>query len=117
MAISVDCFTFVTDVYFDAIIIVRLSPYVLGTLISVITLALFAVCGLYPLLWNWSFMWTSLGGFSPLQLWELIFLCVMTFIFSFTVFVFLCYLITAQLFCLYRGQTRVEYLMARASTL
>ncbi|VDM20812.1 unnamed protein product [Wuchereria bancrofti] len=76
--------------------------------------------------WNWSFMWTSLGGFSPLQLWELIvphlalifriisfsqFLCVMTFIFSFTVFVFLCYLITAQLFCLYRGQTRVEYLM------
>ncbi|VDO34033.1 unnamed protein product [Brugia timori] len=76
--------------------------------------------------WNWSFMWTSLGGFSPLQLWELIvphlalifriisfsqFLCVMTFIFSFTVFVFLCYLITAQLFCLYRGQTRMEYLM------
>ncbi|KAK6113049.1 DHHC palmitoyltransferase family protein [Brugia pahangi] len=90
-----------------------------------------AICSLWiisltVLMWNWSFMWTSLGGFSPLQLWELIvphlalifriisfsqFLCVMTFIFSFTVFVFLCYLITAQLFCLYRGQTRVEYLM------
>nr|CDP96602.1 BMA-DHHC-1, isoform d [Brugia malayi] len=90
-----------------------------------------AICSLWiisltVLMWNWSFMWTSLGGFSPLQLWELIvphlalifriisfsqFLCVMTFIFSFTVFVFLCYLITAQLFCLYRGQTRMEYLM------
>ncbi|OZC06163.1 hypothetical protein X798_06850 [Onchocerca flexuosa] len=76
--------------------------------------------------WNWSFMWTKLGGFSPLQLWELVvphlalifriisfteFLCVMIFVFSFTVFVFLCYLIIAQLFCLYRGQTRVEYLL------
>ncbi|VDK67843.1 unnamed protein product [Onchocerca ochengi] len=90
-----------------------------------------AVCSLWIIssvmvIWNWSFMWTALGGFSPLQLWELIvphlalifriisfteFLCVMIFVFSFTVFVFLCYLITAQLFCLYRGQTRVEYLL------
>lgn len=73
-------------------------------------------------------MWTSLGGFSPLQLWELVmphlalifriisfsqFLCVMVFVFSFTVFMFLCYLITAQFFCLYRGQTRMEYLMVK----
>ncbi|VDN29051.1 unnamed protein product [Gongylonema pulchrum] len=78
------------------------------------------------MLWNWSFMWTALGGFSPLQIWELIvphlalllrvinfkqFFCVAVFVCSFTVFIFLCYLIVAQCFCLFRGQTRVEYLL------
>uniref|UniRef100_A0A914ZI54 Palmitoyltransferase n=2 Tax=Parascaris univalens TaxID=6257 RepID=A0A914ZI54_PARUN len=78
------------------------------------------------LLWNWSFMWSALGGFSALQLWQLVvphlallarvisfsqFLCVMVFVFALTVFLFLTYLIGAQLFCFYRGQTRVEFLM------
>ncbi|VDN08422.1 unnamed protein product [Thelazia callipaeda] len=90
-----------------------------------------AICNLWLvstffLIWNWSFMWASLGGFSPLQVWELIvphlalmfriinfsqFLCVMFFVFSFTVFIFLCYLVAAQFFCIYRGQTRVEFLL------
>ncbi|VBB30084.1 unnamed protein product [Acanthocheilonema viteae] len=61
-----------------------------------------AICSLWiissvMLMWNWSFMWTTLGGFSVLQLWELI--------------VPHLALILPQLFCLYRGQTRMEYLM------
>ncbi|VDK51491.1 unnamed protein product [Anisakis simplex] len=86
-----------------------------------------AVCvGHFNQRWNWSFMWSALGGFTVMQLWQLVvphiallarvitfsqFLCVMVFVFALTVSLFLTYLIGAQLFCLYRGQTRVEYLM------
>lgn len=71
-------------------------------------------------------MWLSFDGISVLMLWQLIvphlalifrvitfsqFLCVLLYVSSLVVFLFLFYLASAQIFCLYRGQTRVEYLM------
>ncbi|MCP9265259.1 Palmitoyltransferase [Dirofilaria immitis] len=78
-----------------------------------------AICSLWiissvMLTWNWSFMWTSLGGFSPLQLWELIFFRISLrddlrlFIYRIRLSVLSDY---SSAFCLYRGQTRVEYLL------
>ncbi|TKR81192.1 hypothetical protein L596_015107 [Steinernema carpocapsae] len=76
--------------------------------------------------WNWSFMWTSLGGFQVINTWQLMiphlalffgvidfyqFLCVLVFVFSFTTFLFVTYQVASQVFCIYRGQTRMEYLL------
>ncbi|KAK0404679.1 hypothetical protein QR680_017568 [Steinernema hermaphroditum] len=76
--------------------------------------------------WNWSFMWTSLGGFKAYNMWQLVmphlavlfgiidyyqFFCVMLFVFPLTTFLFVTYQLAAQVFCLIRGQTRMEYLL------
>uniref|UniRef100_A0A0N4UBW2 Palmitoyltransferase n=1 Tax=Dracunculus medinensis TaxID=318479 RepID=A0A0N4UBW2_DRAME len=86
----------------------------------------FLVASAIILTWNWSYMWLSFDGISVLMLWQLIvphlalifrvitfsqFLCVLLYVSSLVVFLFLFYLASAQIFCLYRGQTRVEYLM------
>uniref|UniRef100_A0A0N5AQ36 Palmitoyltransferase n=1 Tax=Syphacia muris TaxID=451379 RepID=A0A0N5AQ36_9BILA len=78
------------------------------------------------LTWNWTFMWSRLGTLGVLQYWQILlphlalffrfisiyqFFCVMVFVLTATTLMFLTYLAAAQLFCLYRGQTRVEYLL------
>ncbi|MFH4975851.1 hypothetical protein AB6A40_002560 [Gnathostoma spinigerum] len=90
-----------------------------------------AVCSLLIiasvcLTWNLSLMWDNFGGLSIGQIWLLIvphialifrvislsdFIHIVLFSVSFGVVLFLVYLIGAQIFCLWRGQTRVEYLM------
>jgi len=76
--------------------------------------------------WNWHWMWSQLGGYNGTRLWILViphiawffralsmfdFLSVMVFVFSATVLFFNTYLVGSQMFCIVRGQTRVEYLM------
>ena len=71
-------------------------------------------------------MWSALGNFSLLQYWQIFlphlalffrflslsqFFSVMVFVLTMTTLMFITYLAAAQIFCLYRGQTRVEYLL------
>uniref|UniRef100_A0A914DL43 Palmitoyltransferase n=2 Tax=Acrobeloides nanus TaxID=290746 RepID=A0A914DL43_9BILA len=78
------------------------------------------------MLWNWHFLWLAIPNFGVLQLWHLMlphiaftlrfitfyqFFSIMVFVSSATTVAFVTYLIGAQIFCFYRGQTRVEYLL------
>ncbi|KAI6191355.1 Palmitoyltransferase [Aphelenchoides bicaudatus] len=81
---------------------------------------------LWCLTWNWSMLFFSLPKFGGAEAWKLMmphvallagyltfsqFLTVFFFVSSLTAWLFVTYLAAAQLFCLYRGQTRMEYLL------
>jgi len=76
--------------------------------------------------WNWNLIFMTLPKFVPLHFWQIMvphialmagfltlgqFCSVFFFVSSLTAWLFVTYLLAAQLFCIYRGQTRVEYLM------
>uniref|UniRef100_A0A914VHG1 Palmitoyltransferase n=1 Tax=Plectus sambesii TaxID=2011161 RepID=A0A914VHG1_9BILA len=84
------------------------------------------LCVALVLSWNWWFMWENLGGMRPTNLWMVFmphlafmfrfvtlwqFTCTAIFVSSTTVFLFCSYLLGAQIFCIYLGQTRVEFLL------
>ncbi|KAI1706397.1 DHHC palmitoyltransferase domain-containing protein [Ditylenchus destructor] len=76
--------------------------------------------------WNWSFLWIVVQNLTLAQYWHIAlphlalmfgfitpyqFFAVFIFITSMVTLAFVTYLAAAQMFCLCRGQTRVEYLM------
>ncbi|CAD6188714.1 unnamed protein product [Caenorhabditis auriculariae] len=77
--------------------------------------------------YDWSLMSSKLdGGITAGRFWQIMlphvafitrfltwsqFIHVVLFVFTFTVLMFATYLLAAQIFCLVKGQTRVEYLM------
>jgi hypothetical protein len=76
--------------------------------------------------WNWNMIFLSLPTFGPSEVWKLAmphvalmagsltfsqFITVFFFVSSLTSWLFVSYLVIAQLFCLARGQTRMEYLL------
>jgi len=78
------------------------------------------------LYYNWSMMFLSLPKFTSIQTWQILmphvallagfltlwqFMAVFFFVSSLTSWLFVSYLVVAQLFCMYRGQTRMEYLL------
>ncbi|GMR30636.1 hypothetical protein PMAYCL1PPCAC_00831, partial [Pristionchus mayeri] len=76
--------------------------------------------------YNWPWLSSRMGNFSVVQWWQILvphlalvlrlisftqFFSVLVMSFSLVTFLFVTYLLTAQIFCLARGQTRVEYLL------
>ncbi|KAI6173800.1 Palmitoyltransferase [Aphelenchoides besseyi] len=76
--------------------------------------------------WNWSYIFMTLPRFYGLQMWQMMvphvalfagyltvgqFFSVFFFVTSISALLFVTYLVVAQMFCIYRGQTRMEYLM------
>ncbi|GMT32214.1 hypothetical protein PFISCL1PPCAC_23511 [Pristionchus fissidentatus] len=79
--------------------------------------------------YNWPWLSSRLGHFSVIQWWQILlphlalvlrlislmqFFCILVMSFSLVVLLFVTYLVTAQVgevFCIARGQTRVEYLL------
>ncbi|VDK51839.1 unnamed protein product [Cylicostephanus goldi] len=77
--------------------------------------------------YTWDFAWSRMdGGFSLSRSWQLFlphialmarlisvhqFFCIIFCASTFTVLLFVAYLLSAQVFCLWNGQTRMEYLL------
>ncbi|VDO32453.1 unnamed protein product [Heligmosomoides polygyrus] len=81
--------------------------------------------------YTWDYAWSRIdGGFSLSRSWQIFlphialmarvisvqqFFCIIFCASTFTVLLFVTYLVSAQLFCIWNGQTRMEYLLVSAN--